>query len=348
MQQQLFWSYNVNRQNTTLRTPMSHRDTCLSNSDQKIIDLQKWQHTVDLMSELFGATCGTIVQLRENEFNVVVASHNKENFLKTDVSWPWEMKSFCRTIMETKQNLYVNNAKQDDYWKDAPPVTHGPVESYCGLPIYWPNGELFGTICVIDTKPTSYPTKLLNLLEQFSNLIMSDLKVYCHYQELQDLALTDELTGLNNRRGLHLLGEQRVKDAKRARQTIGVIYLDIDKLKQVNDQHGHCVGDECIQTVAKVLSENCRESDIVVRMGGDEFVIMSLFNDEDGFNHDEQLEALCQRLIKNYHVQIEAQPQFGMTSLSYGQKTFNHNRELTIEEMIEQTDHLMYQNKNKK
>lgn len=327
---------------------MSHRDTCLSNSDQKIIDLQKWQHTVDLMSELFGAASGTIVQLRQNEFNIVVASLNDENFLKTDVSWPWEMKSFCRTIMETKQSLYVNDAKQDEYWNDAPAVTHGPVESYCGLPIYWPNGELFGTICVIDNKPTAYQPQLLSLLEQFSNLIMSDLKVYCHYQELKDLALTDELTGLNNRRGLHLLGEQRVKDAKRARQTIGVVYLDIDKLKQVNDQHGHCVGDECIQIVAKVLSKNCRESDIVVRMGGDEFVIMSLFNDDDGFNYDEQLESLCQRLIKNYHAQIKTQPQLGMTSLSYGQKTFSHSRELSIEEMIEQTDQLMYKNKSKK
>lgn len=325
---------------------MNHREACLSSSSQQIIDLQKWQNTVDLMSEIFDASCGTIVQLRQNEFNVVVASNNEDNFLQRDMSWTWEIKSFCRKIMESKSELYVYDAQHDDYWKDAPPVVDGPVQSYCGLPIYWPNGDLFGTICIIDTKPTDYPSKLLSLLKQFSLLIMADLKAYCHYQELQELALTDELTGLYNRRGLHVLGQQRIKDAKRARQTIGVTYLDIDNLKKINDQYGHKTGDQCIQITADVLTENCRESDIIVRMGGDEFLIMNLFNEDDTFNHDKQLEQLCQRLITHYQDRVSAQEKLSITSLSYGQKTFNYNRMVTLDEMIQQTDELMYRHKN--
>ena len=161
---------------------------CFSRNPHPSVDLKKWQTTVNLMSQLFDTKAGLIVQFRQGEFNVVSASKNPDNFLSRNDSWPWEMKSFCRRIMETGKGLYVANADEQAEWKDAPPVCDGPVRSYYGLPLMWPDNTLFGTICCIDTRHTSYNDTQLQLLEQFRELINSDLKLIFNFEEIKTLA----------------------------------------------------------------------------------------------------------------------------------------------------------------
>lgn len=322
--------------------------TCLSRSKQTIIDLNKWQQTVDLMSQLYDSVNGSIVQFRHNEFNVVVTSNNEDNFLSRDDSWPIEMKSFCRRIVETKQQLYVQNTLTDDLWKEAPPVAEGPVRSYCGLPIYWPDGEIFGTICVIDTDESNYSSLLVRMLEQFCQLITADLKMLCDYEELKSLALTDELTGLYNRRGLSVLCEQRMKDARRSEQILGITYLDVDNLKQINDQFGHHLGDQCILTLAKVLELNCRDHDIKARVGGDEFIVISLFEKGCTPPYNDLINDLAHRVMLNYQSEIEVHDLTHLTSVSHGSIAFKHHEVQSLDEMIEKADALMYQHKQSK
>ncbi|AWL06977.1 diguanylate cyclase [Massilia oculi] len=90
------------------------------------------------------------------------------------------------------------------------------------------------------------------------------------------LALTDVLTGLNNRRGFFVRAEHMFKLARRKQAGCAVIYADIDGLKLVNDQLGHATGDQLIQDAASVLRESLRDSDVLARFGGDEFVAFAL------------------------------------------------------------------------
>lgn len=90
------------------------------------------------------------------------------------------------------------------------------------------------------------------------------------------LALTDVLTGLNNRRGFFVQAEHMFKLARRKQAGCAVIYADIDGLKLVNDQLGHAAGDRLIQDAAGVLRESLRDSDVLARFGGDEFVAFAL------------------------------------------------------------------------
>jgi diguanylate cyclase (GGDEF)-like protein len=90
------------------------------------------------------------------------------------------------------------------------------------------------------------------------------------------LALTDVLTGLNNRRGFFVQAEHLFNLARRRQACCAVIYADIDGLKQVNDQLGHAAGDHLIQDAASVLRESLRDSDVLARFGGDEFVAFAL------------------------------------------------------------------------
>jgi diguanylate cyclase (GGDEF)-like protein/PAS domain S-box-containing protein len=100
-------------------------------------------------------------------------------------------------------------------------------------------------------------------------------------RELEQLMLVDDLTGLFNRRGLQLVGEQALYKARRDGMGVVLLFLDLDGLKQTNDRFGHRAGDAAIRALADVLREVTRESDIAARIGGDEFAVL-LFDDDEG------------------------------------------------------------------
>jgi diguanylate cyclase (GGDEF)-like protein len=93
-------------------------------------------------------------------------------------------------------------------------------------------------------------------------------------QAVADMAVTDDLTGLGNRRGLLLAGEPVVEISRRARRPVTVLYMDVDGLKEVNDEHGHGAGDRLIVRTGEVLRRVFRDADVVARLGGDEFAVL--------------------------------------------------------------------------
>lgn len=106
-------------------------------------------------------------------------------------------------------------------------------------------------------------------------VLARDITQQLRYErDLQGLALVDELTGLANRRGFSLFAEQELARARRERRVPVVVFADIDLLKQINDAHGHAAGDQAIRLVANAFRSVLRESDIVARWGGDEFVAL--------------------------------------------------------------------------
>jgi diguanylate cyclase (GGDEF)-like protein/PAS domain S-box-containing protein len=96
-------------------------------------------------------------------------------------------------------------------------------------------------------------------------------------RRLRDLSLTDELTGLHNRRGFTLLAEQALKTAaRRGGQPLLLLFADVDGLKKVNDTRGHAAGDDLIREAAAVLAGCFRDMDIIARLGGDEFAVLQI------------------------------------------------------------------------
>lgn len=95
-------------------------------------------------------------------------------------------------------------------------------------------------------------------------------------RDLESLALLDELTGLHNRRGFTLFAEQELARARRYRRAAVLLFADMDDLKRINDVHGHAAGDAALRAVARALRSIVRESDVVARWAGDEFVALLL------------------------------------------------------------------------
>ncbi|MFY0666296.1 MAG: diguanylate cyclase [Natronospirillum sp.] len=108
-----------------------------------------------------------------------------------------------------------------------------------------------------------------NQLDQ--ELVRARRQLEAHSEKLYQLSITDELTGLVNRRQLKRRAEQLLAQARRSNSPVSVVVLDIDNFKQVNDTEGHLAGDEILKRLADVLRDHARESDVVGRYGGEEF-----------------------------------------------------------------------------
>jgi len=154
-------------------------------------------------------------------------------------------------------------------------------------------------------------------------------------QQLRELALVDDLTGLHNRRSFMLLAEQAVKEAARAGRPVIALFVDVDHLKAINDTHGHSDGDRALQLVAGALRAACRESDIVGRLSGDEFaVLLAEAQGRDG------LEGRVRARV------AEAATAFGFPlSVSIGMAICAAGERCELSELFERADRAMYEEK---
>jgi two-component system cell cycle response regulator len=157
--------------------------------------------------------------------------------------------------------------------------------------------------------------------------------------ELKSLSLTDDLTGLYNRRGFMTLAGQQIKIAHRLKKRLLLIYVDMDNLKWINDTLGHPEGDRALTSLADILSHTFRESDLIARMGGDEFAVLGLEESEADF---EKIKARLQEKI-GLAGQGGAQPH--RLSVSMGFVRYEPERPQEVEELLARADKLMYAEK---
>ncbi len=161
-------------------------------------------------------------------------------------------------------------------------------------------------------------------------------------KKLESLTLTDELTGLYNRRGFFTLGLQEMKIAKRLKKQIYLLFLDIDDLKFINDTQGHPAGDQVLQSVAAILKGTLRESDLVARIGGDEFAILAMRSKGSG---ERSLLARIEAGIRSFR--LNKLRRFRL-SVSMGVVRVDPRKYSQLEDFLAHADFLMYQQKRKK
>lgn len=159
---------------------------------------------------------------------------------------------------------------------------------------------------------------------------------------LRSLSLIDDLTGLYNRRGFSDLGEQHLKFARRSARGVLLVYLDVDDLKTINDTLGHQMGDRALVRVADVLRETFRQSDIIARIGGDEFAVMALEASEE--NETQLLDRLKRRFREGNQ---EAGVPFDL-SVSLGASRFPGDGTTRLQDLLATVDDAMYREKFRK
>jgi diguanylate cyclase (GGDEF)-like protein len=162
------------------------------------------------------------------------------------------------------------------------------------------------------------------------------LKIKNELEVHKNLALTDSLTGVLNRRSFYELAEYEVKKSRRYGRLLTMVYIDLDDFKTVNDSFGHARGDLLLRSVATTIREELRGSDIVARVGGDEFAVLLA---ETGEESSEVLKKLRSRLntVMAHHG--------GAVTASIGAVTFRFPP-ASVDEMVHLADKLMYRIKH--
>ncbi len=155
---------------------------------------------------------------------------------------------------------------------------------------------------------------------------------------LERLSLTDELTGLLNRRGFQAQLRRALAAADRYDENGVLAYVDLDGFKPVNDTYGHAAGDEVLRQVARVLNDNVRDTDCVGRMGGDEFaILLTRTSPRDGVKRARWLENLLNATVVNWQGRnIALRASFGFQR--YGPKDNEHD-------LLKRADSAMYNTK---
>jgi diguanylate cyclase (GGDEF)-like protein len=173
--------------------------------------------------------------------------------------------------------------------------------------------------------------------------VIEDITERKHMEErLRAISLVDELTGLYNRRGFLTLAEHQLQMASKAKRDVLLLFTDLDNLKDVNDKFGHPVGDRALILTASILKRTFRESDIIARIGGDEFVVLT--------------SELIGATARTFYVRLqqslesfnrESQLPFAL-ALSIGWATYDPARPQTVTQLLTRADKMMYHHKQSK
>lgn len=178
--------------------------------------------------------------------------------------------------------------------------------------------------------------------EKLTELSKNIIKLKQVERDLRDVLLVDELTGLYNRRGFTTLVEHHMRMAKRKKARIYLLFSDVDNLKLINDTFGHNEGDEALKRVSIILRDTFRDSDIVARVGGDEFIVIPLGTSQH------EADTAAARLRDNLEVFNSNRERGYPLNISCGISYYDPENHFGIDEILVNADKAMYELKKLK
>ena len=200
--------------------------------------------------------------------------------------------SFCAATVATDDGLLsIENTMAADAWRSHPLVTGGPaVRFYAGAAIVV-SGHPIGVVCVFGDEPRALDDENEQALIALARQASAQLELRKRNEELRRFAVTDPLTGLNNRTLLFDHLTMAINQRARSGDDVGVLFCDADGFKGVNDRWGHDAGDRLLCQIARRLRQATRIVDTVARFAGDEFVVLC-----PGLRSADELEAIVERI----------------------------------------------------
>jgi diguanylate cyclase (GGDEF)-like protein len=245
--------------------------------------------------------------------------------------WGW--------ALENKKPILTNLPTLDPRFKGLP-EWHFPVGQFLLAPAVM-SETLVGLLAAANAE-SGYSEKDLEAVMRLAELYALAVYRMTTEEKLRDMSLEDDLTGLYNRRGFLTLAEQQFRIAHRSKKEMSLLYADLDDLKGVNDTLGHEEGDAVLVAFATMLREAFRESDIIARIGGDEFVVLAVDAGEN------KAEALKLRLMEKVGQWNAGTRRTYTLSVSLGTALYDPGRPAAIQDLIALADQGMYRHKSAK
>jgi diguanylate cyclase (GGDEF)-like protein/PAS domain S-box-containing protein len=260
----------------------------------------------------------------------LAAKHPEANATAHESSGIW------RSVINDKKAILANMPTLDPRYTDLP-KWHFPVAQLLAVPALM-DGHLVGLIVVANSE-NLYSERDLEAVEQMAALYAIAVDRKRKEDELREMSLTDELTGLHNRRGFFTLADQQLKIANRSKKAMSLLYADLDGLKIINDTFGHDEGDRALVETAALLRDAFRESDIIARIGGDEFVVLTV---DVG---DVKPDSLIWRVQEKFDARNAAGHGKFILSVSQGIACYDPGEPCSAQELVNLADQRMYDKK---
>lgn len=192
-------------------------------------------------------------------------------------------QSFCSAVMADGVSIVAPDVSQVSALEDVVATSDFVMGAFIGVPLWGPDGEMFGSLCGIDPEPSdSGLVEELRLIEVLGSMLSSLLALEMSSDEAELRAIealergqTDGLTGVLNRAGWDQAIERAGERCRTLGQGASVLLIDLNDLKAMNDRYGHGHGDEQIRALANCITAAARADDIVARLGGDEFALLA-------------------------------------------------------------------------
>ncbi len=248
----------------------------------------------------------------------------------------------CEDVLCSK-GIFIPEGVRDRYPADRLARELG-VESYAGVPLQDSGGKVFGLLVVCHTERMNLEKdEIIPILEIFALRTGAELQRYLADEEIERLAFYDPLTGLPNRRLLLDRLQQELGVVKRNQGWGGLMFLDLDHFKHLNDAWGHPLGDLLLNQVAERLHRLLRTGDTVARIGGDEFVILLADLGGDQETAAGHMRSVAEKIKDEIAAPFDLEGRRYHTSVSIGMTLFCGGEER--EELLKQADTAMYRAK---
>jgi diguanylate cyclase (GGDEF)-like protein len=220
--------------------------------------------------------------------------------------------AFCNQTIQQDGLLAVEDARNDDRFRNNPLVTSGyGIRFYAGVTLHSADGYPLGTLCVFDKEPRTLNDAQTNALMTLARQVNARIELRVQRRQLEralaelkqanrmleQLAATDGLTGLPNRRTLDERLAWEVAQRRRNQEPLAMLMFDLDNFKLRNDTYGHEDGDNVLRQFAQVLRHSVRESDLAARFGGEEFAVLLPETDEP------KAMLLAERILEAVHAE---------------------------------------------
>jgi len=218
---------------------------------------------------------------------IMILADDRRGEVVTGQVFAWS-ESICKRMVEGACPGWINSIAEQRLIMDAPivppMVRRLGIDAYIGAPMRTADGSLLGTLCgmhrasctTLDRSDHELVVLLADLLAGFMTAEIGSVELERQNERFRFEAMTDVLTHLPNRRAWEQKLEREQSRALRLGETSFVSVIDLDGLKQVNDEQGHASGDELLRQTALALRYAVRDSDFVARLGGDEFSVLGI------------------------------------------------------------------------
>lgn len=305
-----------------------------SNEAARLLSLQKMELLDTPAEERFDRITRTARRLFDVDTCLVSLVDSERQWFKSrqglDATETPREISFCGHAILTEEILIVEDAEKDPRFADNPLVTDAPfIRFYAGCPIYSPDKYAVGTLCLIHSQPRKLADSDMASLRDLAGMVEDRLRLSAE-------ATVDRLTQVANRHGFEIVAAQILSVCKRTEADAQLLFFDLDGFKAVNDEQGHSAGDDMLRQFGKILKLCFRDSDLIARIGGDEFV--ALLTGEE-INVDAALGRLTNAAV------IARAGQETKLHWSVGVTQFDPLRHRALSDLVAEADARMYEDK---